>query len=225
MTTVQIGGPDSQATPADLVARWRHVPSAIVADVSKGECLIDPAIRPLKPPGQQPRLFGRAVTARCAPPDFGAVLRALDLVQPGDVLAIDAQGNASHAMIGGILGEFLHRRQAAGIICDGAIRDVRELAATPGFSVYSRSITPRGPVSMNGQHANGEIRLGGRVVNPGDLLIGDDDGLVVLSPASALRLIDLAEAKLALEADWIAALSSGRSVRDVFNLDGQTPAI
>jgi 4-hydroxy-4-methyl-2-oxoglutarate aldolase len=210
--------PTGSAISSGLMARWRKVPSAIVADVSKGHCLIDPAIRPLLPPGQQPRLFGRVITARCAPPDFGAVLHALDQVKPGDVLAIDAQGNAEFAMIGGILGGFLRRRGACGIVCDGAIRDVVELAAMPGFAVYSRSITPRGPTALEGRAVDGEILLGGRRANPGDLLIGDDDGLVILSPANAAALIEPAEAKLALEDDWIAALSSGRPVKEVFGL-------
>jgi 4-hydroxy-4-methyl-2-oxoglutarate aldolase len=79
------------------IERWRKIPVAIAVDVSKGACLIDPAIRPLRPAGQQPRLFGRAVTAMCEPPDFGAVLRALDLVKSGDVLMIAAKGNSDHA--------------------------------------------------------------------------------------------------------------------------------
>jgi 4-hydroxy-4-methyl-2-oxoglutarate aldolase len=82
---------------SDEIARWHEMPAAIVVDVSDAVCQVDPAIRPLCPPGRQPRLFGRAVTARCEPPDFGAVLYALDLLQPGDVLVIAAGGHTATA--------------------------------------------------------------------------------------------------------------------------------
>jgi regulator of RNase E activity RraA len=201
-----------------LLERWRAAPAAIVADVSGGACLIDPAIRPLHPPGKGIRLFGRALTARCAPPDFGAVLHALDLLGKGDVLAIDAQGNRDHAMIGGILGGHLRRRGAAGVVCDGAVRDVMELGVWDDFAVFSRSVTPRGPTAWEKGEVNGPVTIGGRTVNSGDLLVGDDDGLVALSSDEAAALIDKAEQKLALEAQWIEALASGRSVAEVFGL-------
>ena len=84
-------------TPA-AIERWRAVPVAVAVDLGRDVGQIDPAIRPLRPCGQQPRLFGRAVTVFCEPPDFGAVLHALDFVEPGDVLAIAAAGHAETAM-------------------------------------------------------------------------------------------------------------------------------
>src|SRR5262245_17779906 len=175
--------------PLDTLAqsqllRWSQIPVAFAVDVSNAACQIDPAIRPLCPAGQQPRLFGRAVTARCEPPDFGAVLYALEQIQPGDVLVIAADGHAETAMIGEILGDHLRRRGGQGIVCDGAIRDVAQLAAMPAFSVFSRAITPRGPTSAERGEVNVAVMIGGRVVSPGDLLIGDDDGLVALDPAA-----------------------------------------
>ncbi len=201
-----------------LLKRWAVVPAAIIADVSKAAALVDPAIRPLRPAGQQPRLMGRAVTAICAPPDFGAVLAALDDVQPGDVLVIDAQGYRTHAMIGEILGGFLRRRGAAGIVCDGAVRDVAELAGWDGFSVFSRFISPAGPTGWSQGTVNGVAQIGGRSITPGDLLIGDDDGLVALTPEMIRTLIEAAEAKMALEVKWQADLASGKSVKETFGL-------
>ncbi len=198
--------------------RWRHVPTAIVADVSGGVCLVDPGISPLRPAGQQPRLFGTAVTAHCLAPDFGAVLRALDVVKPGDVLVIEAQGNRDHAMLGEILGGQLRRLGAVGVVCDGAVRDVAELAGWNDLSVYCRSITPRGPVGASLGEVNAQITVGGLKINPGDLVIGDDDGLVALSPDYARSLIAAAEAKIALEAEWQKNLASGLSVKSTFGL-------
>jgi 4-hydroxy-4-methyl-2-oxoglutarate aldolase len=203
---------------ADLVNRWRDVPTAIIADVSEGRCLIDPKIRPLRPAGQQPRLFGFAITAHCMPPDFGAVLRALEEMRAGKVLVIAAQAHADNAMIGGILGGYLHRKNAQGVVCDGAIRDVAELAGFNGFSVYARHITPRGPMGAARGSVNIEVMIGARVVSPDDLIIGDDDGLVCLSQTEATALIEKAEAKLRLEDDWQRRLKSGENVKSVFGL-------
>ncbi len=204
--------------PLDGIDRWQGVPPAIIADVSKGSCQIDPAIRPLNPPGRQPKLFGRAVTVSCQPPDFGAVLYAIDMVGPGDVLVIAADGNAGTAMIGEILGGQLLRRGAAGVICDGAIRDVGELAAMSKLSVFARHITPRGPSSYEAGTVNGTVRVGGREIHPGDLIIGDDDGLVSLTPADMVTHVDAAANKLALEAGWLNSLAGGGTVGGTFNL-------
>lgn len=200
------------------IKRWRNIPVAVAVDVSKGCCQIDPAIRPLRTAGLQPRLFGPAVTAICAPPDFGAVLRALDLIQAGDVLVIDAQGNRDTAMLGEILGGHLRRKQVAGIVCDGALRDVAELAGWTDLSVFTRWITPRGPSGAALGTVNGKAVIGGLAVNPGDLVIGDDDGLCCLTPAMVSALIDAAEAKLEMEAEWQASLRSGKSIAETFGL-------
>ncbi len=202
----------------ELVRRWASIPVAVVVDVSEGACGIDPAIRPLRPAGQQPRLFGRAVTAVCEPPDFGAVLRALDVIKAGEVLVIDGLGNGEHAMIGGILGGHLHRKGCAGVVVDGAIRDVAELVKLEGFSVYSRSITPRGPTSYAGDLVNAPAMIGVLRVLPGDLVIGDDDGLCALTPDMLRTLIDKAEAKLWLEDEWIATFKSGKTAAEIFGL-------
>lgn len=202
----------------NLLARWRAVPTAIIADVSKGAALVDPAIRPLLPPGRQPRLFGHAVTAHCEPPDFGAVLYAIDLMKAGDVLVIAAGGNRGHAMLGEILGGQLRRLGASGVICDGALRDVAELASWPDLSAFTRHVTPRGPTGAERGVVNGAVTFGSLEISPGDLVIGDDDGLVRLTRDMIRTLIEPAEAKLALEAKWQATLASGKTMAETFAL-------
>ncbi|MGE0120139.1 MAG: RraA family protein [Dongiaceae bacterium] len=209
--------PARDLTPAEI-ERWRSVPVAVAVDLGRDVGQIDPAIRPLRPPGRQPRLFGRAVTASCEPPDFGAVLHALDLVEPGDVLVIAAAGHAETAMIGEILGGHLRRRGGRGVVCDGAVRDVAALAGWDDFAVFARWITPRGPSSAERGAVNRPVVIGGSLVTPGDLVIGDDDGLVALSPAIVRARIADAEATLARETDWEASLAAGRSARETFGL-------
>lgn len=215
--TITVHEPAIVELPDGLLARWRAVPVAVAVDLVP-EQQIDPAIRPLLPPGARPPLFGRAVTVRCTPPDFGAVVRAVGLIRAGGVLVIDAGGAPGTAMIGDVLGGHLHRIGAAGIVCDGAIRDVEGLAAMMGLSAFSRSVTPRGPVSAEGGEVNGKVVIGGCTVTPGDLLLGDGDGLVALTPALLPGLIEKAEAKIALEADWSARLSAGEDPRVIFGL-------
>jgi regulator of RNase E activity RraA len=136
--TVDIHPAQPASLAESLLARWRRIPVSVAVDLAPDR-QIDPAVKALRPAGLQPALFGRAVTARCDPPDFGAVLHALELVEPGNVLVIAVGGQASHAMIGDVLGGQLHRKGAAGVVCDGAIRDTAGLAAMGGFAVYSRA--------------------------------------------------------------------------------------
>src|SRR5918994_133331 len=210
--TIQPTSPSSLTTAE--IDRWRAVPVAVAVDLGRDVGQIDPAIRPLRPAGQQPRLFGRAATALCEPPDFGSVLYAVDLIGPDDVLVIAAAGRAETAMIGEIVGAQVRRKGGVGVLCDGAIRDVATLAGWPDFPVFTRFVTPRGPSSADRGAVNVPVVVGGQLVSPGDLVIGDDDGLVALSPAAVRARIADAEAKLALEAEWEASLSGGRSVRE-----------
>jgi 4-hydroxy-4-methyl-2-oxoglutarate aldolase len=203
---------------ADEIARWVNVPAAVAVDLVKEAGQIDAAIRPLRPAGMQPRLFGQAVTVFCDAPDFGAVLHALDVIGQGQVLVIDAGGHREAAMIGDILSGHLRDKGVAGLICDGAVRDTGTLAGWSDFSVFSRWVNPRGPTGAVRGAINLPVTIGGCRVSPGDLMIGDDDGLVSLSPQHVRSLIDSAEAKLALEAGWIASLASGTSSAKTFNL-------
>lgn len=196
---------------------WHTVPVAIAVDLVPGE-QVDHRIRPINSPGQQPKLFGRAVTARCEPPDFGAVLHALDQIKHGDVLVMAADGRDDTAMIGEILGGHLRRCGGAGLICDGAIRDVATLSQWTDFSVFARAVNPRGPTGAANGAVNSPVKIGDRLVNPGDLIIGDDDGLAALSPTTVRTRLADAEAKIALEATWVEALTGGRSVVQTFDL-------
>ncbi|WP_426032169.1 RraA family protein [Cypionkella sp. TWP1-2-1b2] len=216
--TVTQASPMLAPVPAELLARWQRIPVAVAVDLAPAQ-QISPAIRPLRPAGQQPHLCARAVTVHCIAPDFGAVLHAIGQTGPGQVLVIAAAGHAANAMIGDVLGGQLHAQGAAGIICDGAIRDTASLASFDNFSVYSRHITPRGPTSAAHGAVNVAVSFGGCVVQPGDLILGDDDGLVTLPINRLAELIDAAEDKLRLEADWSRRLAAGDPVSSIFGLD------
>ncbi|MEM7293954.1 MAG: RraA family protein, partial [Pseudomonadota bacterium] len=124
--------PQKSAVTTDLLDRWKKIPIAVAVDLAP-ECQINPALRPLRPAGEQPPLFGRALTATSAAPDFGGVLKACELATAGDVLMIDAGGSDRMGMIGEILSGHLQRRGAVGLVCDGAIRDVGTIAKMENF--------------------------------------------------------------------------------------------
>ncbi len=209
--------PVADLTPAEI-ARWSVIPVAIAVDLVREAGQIDPAIRPLRPAGLQPRLFGQAVTVRCEAPDFGAVVQALDVIHRGQVLVIDAGGYREAAMIGDILSGHLREKGVAGVVCDGAVRDTATLGGWDDFAVFSRWINPRGPSGAQHGAVNLPVVIGQARVGPGDLVIGDDDGLVVISAQSARTVIADAEAKLARETGWIQALAAGTSAVDIFGL-------
>lgn len=200
----------------DLSA-WAEIPVAIAVDCVPGARQIDPDIRPLRPAGQQPRLMGRAVTVDCHAPDFGAVLHALDLVGQGDVLVIAARGHRDHAMIGDILSGHLRAKGASGVIVDGAIRDTATLGRWDDFAAFSRHITPRGPTGASEGAVNGPVTFAGVLIYPGDLILGDDDGLVCLPPETWVDGLAPAHAKLALEDRWTEALRTGTAA-EAFSL-------
>lgn len=197
---------------------WRDIPVAVAVDLAPHEQL-DIRIRPLNPPRNQPKLFGTAVTVDSMPPDFGAVLHALELLEPGNVLVIATNGDTGTAMTGEILGGHMRSKGCAGLVCDGAVRDVETLAGFPDFSVFARAINPHGPTGASLGSVQVPIEIDGRTVNPGDLIIGDDDGLIALSPASVRNCISDANAKLKLETEWVKALANGSSVVETFDLE------
>lgn len=215
--TVTIHTSETDSLSKDEINAWQNIPVAIAADLSP-EAQLDIAIRPLCIPGKQPKLCGMAVTALCEPPDFGAVLHAVDLVKPGDVLVIAASGRDDAAMIGEILGGHLRSNGCVGVVCDGAVRDVATLASWPEFSVFSRFVNPFGPTGAELGEVQHPAIIGKRTVSPGDLILGDDDGLIALSPDSAREILSDAQAKLHTEQDWVTELATGKTCADVFGL-------
>jgi len=215
--TVTIHSSDADSLTDDEIKAWQNIPVAIAVDLAPKEQL-DIAIRPLCIPGQQPKLCGRAVTALCKPPDFGAVLHAVDQVVPGDVLVIAAGGYDDAAMIGEIVSGHLRSKGCVGVVCDGAVRDAANMASWSDFSVFCRFVNPCGPSGAEEGVVQHPVVIDKRTVTPGDLILGDDDGLIALSVASAREILDDAQAKLATEEDWVKELASGRTCADVFGL-------
>jgi len=215
---INIHSGNKDSLSSDEIKAWQDIPVAIAADLVPEEQL-DIAIRPLGLPGKQLKLCGCAFTALCEPPDFGAVMHSIDLVKRGDVFVIATSGSDDTAMIGEILCGRLRSMGCAGVICDGAVRDVAAIASWSDFSVFARLVNPRGPTGAEKGVIQHSVKIGNCTVNPGDLILGDDDGLIALSPANAREKLKHAQAKLVLEQEWEAGLAAGKTCAEVFGLE------
>jgi len=216
--SVQIHDRPQSTVSNQLLDRWKRVPVAVIVDLDTGIRQIDPKIRSLLPAIDHPTILGRAFTAQCEPPDFGAVMHSLDQIASGDMLVISADGHADHAMIGDVLGGYLRDKGIAGVVCDGAVRDVATLTAMSGFPVYCRHITARGPTGKQHGQVNNNVTIANTRVNSGDWILGDADGLAVLSDEELQQWIDAAEARLVDEERWMKQLGDGKAAADVFDL-------
>ena len=210
--------PDVPRLPRELVERWTGVPASVAADLFAGLTVVDPAIRPLRPFTGRARLAGSAVTARCEGTDYGAVHHAIASAQAGDVIVVEAGGRDTPAVIGELLGGAARRKGIAGVVVNGAVRDSGCLMEWSDFAVFTRWITPRGPSTMDRGVVDAPMAFAGVVVAPRDLILGDDDGLVVIPRGDAEARLDAALAKVEAEEGWERELASGRTTLDVFDV-------
>ena len=210
--------PTASRLPKATVDAWRVVPSAVAADRLNGRCHADARIRPIRPFAPGAVLVGSAVTAWCEPADYGPVHHAIAVAEAGDVIVVAAGGRRDAAMIGELLSGAARLKGIAGVLVDGAVRDVGTLAQWSDFHVFSRWITPRGPSSMERGSVNEPIVFGGVPVAPFDLVIADDDGLVFVPRAAAVDQLEPCLARVAAEKQWEAALAQGASTIETFKV-------
>lgn len=152
----------------------------------------------LRPMYKGATLAGPAFTVKTAPGDNLLVHKALDIAQPGDVVVVDAGGFADHAIIGELMAARARQRRIAGLVIWGAIRDSAELGASD-YPVFACAVTHRGPYKNGPGEINVPITMGGMAVNPGDIIVGDADGLVAVPLALAEQVLASAKAILAKE--------------------------
>ncbi|MGE3875365.1 MAG: RraA family protein [Parvibaculaceae bacterium] len=202
--------------PAKIAKAWSAIPVTIASDVTAGRVVVDTRIRPLRPLAPGRRLVGRAATAWCERADFGAVLHAIDRAEAGDVVVVDAGGCVATAYAGEILCGYSRAKKIAGLIIDGAVRDIDTIAGWDDFSVFARGHTPRGPLSKERGAVNGRIVLGGVAVAPGDIVLGDNDGLAVIPLAEADAVLAAASERLKMEAQWMSGLAAGGTLISTF---------
>ncbi len=154
-------------------------------------------------------MVGTAVTVRSRGGDNLTTLRAFDVCRPGDVMVIDAAGDLNNAVLGGIMSAGAAMLGLSGLVIDGAIRDSAEIGERD-FPVYARGVSHRGPYKNGPGEINVPVCVGGMVVNPGDIIVGDRDGLLAFPPSEAAALIEAALAQQAKEEAQMAEIAAGR---------------
>ena len=173
-----------------LVERFLGMPVANIDDCMNRIAAVDAAIKPI---GYKGQLLGTAFTVKVAQGDNLMFHAAMDLTKPGDVVVIDAGGFTERAIFGELMAAYCKSRGVRGIICDGAIRDYDGLAEMKDFQVYARSATPNGPYKNGPGEINTPVVIGGRLVYPGDIIVGDQDGVLIISPAIAEQIAHATE--------------------------------
>jgi RraA family protein len=194
---------------AEIVASFLGLPLANISDSMARMSAGGPRLRPMHGGGA---MAGPALTVKARPGDNLMVHKALDLAEPGDVIVVDAGGDLTTAIFGELMAAHAIARGVGGIVIDGSIRDSATLRAQ-SFPVYAAGVTHRGPYKDGPGEINVPIAIDGMVIEPGDLVLGDDDGLLCVPYDAAEEILAVAKAKQAAEVRMLADLQAGTSDR------------
>jgi regulator of RNase E activity RraA len=197
------------------VALFRELPTSILSDCLDRFNVFGADLRPV---GEFRPFAGPAITVEEI--EGGNLMShlALKYVRPGDVLVIDAKGVTTRACWGGLQTFAAAKRGIAGVVVFGAIRDASDVPKY-GVPVYCRATSPAGPHKGWGGRVNVPIACGGATVSPGDLIVGDADGLVVVPRDSSADVAQQARQKLATEREWFARVEAGEHTADFLGLE------
>ena len=196
--------PAPQADP-DVLAELRRIPTALLSDNMRG--LVGTVnLRPLHRSG---RMAGTALTVRVRAGDNLVLHRALDHCRPGDVVVVEAAGYLGQAVTGKIMARYLESIGAGGLVVDGALRGADEISRRD-FPCFARGVTCRGPYKSGPGEINVPVSIDGMAVSPGDIVVGDGDGLVAFPQEAARELVAKAKEQQRKEAEGVQALLEGR---------------
>lgn len=197
------------ASPA-IVEAFRALPVANVSDCMSRMVAGGPRLRPMhdlsKAGGAV--LAGPALTVKTRPGDNLMIHKSIQLARPGDVIVVDGGGDLTNALIGELMASSMIKAGVAGIVLNGAIRDAGWIAARD-FPVYAAGVTHRGPYKDGPGEINCPVALDGMVIQPGDLMLGDEDGLVCVPFADLDEVLAATQAKQAAEQKQMANILAG----------------
>lgn len=157
-------------------------------------------------------MYGTAFTVKAPEGDNLMFHKAIELAQPGDILVIAAGGSMHRALCGEIMSYESRKKGIAGFIVDGCIRDIDEISTFTDFPVYAKGVTPNGPYKNGPGEINVPVSVCGQVICPGDILIGDQDGVLVIKPEEAKELAEKAAAVHKLEEEQINNIHTGKGL-------------
>ncbi|WP_406488102.1 RraA family protein [Streptomyces phaeochromogenes] len=215
---MSVAAPDQVAPRcAELLERLRRVDLPTLGHFLE-EGFVDPAVRRL---GQPRRMAGTAATLALDAPDAAAVNRALVALHPGEVLVVDMGGDHTHAPIGAVTIAAARARGAAGILVDGLVTDVDALTDPhSGLPVHARGTTCLTTKRLDGGGGRHQVPvdIGGVRVAPGDLVLGDANGVIALPPAALAAAVHEAELSDAAEPELLRRIRAGEDLRTLLHL-------
>jgi 4-hydroxy-4-methyl-2-oxoglutarate aldolase len=199
---------------ASVIARLGACGVATVHEAQGQRGLLRPSIRPVY---STARVAGSAVTVLCGPGDNLMIHAAITVVQPGDVLVVGTATESSHGMFGDLLAESCLAHGVAGLVIDAGVRDTTEITAM-NFPVWSKTVWAQGTSKVIAGSVNVPIACAGALVSPGDVIVGDADGVVVVPRESAAAVADASEQRVAKEERTRARLKAGELGLDIYGL-------
>lgn len=197
---------------AEVIESFRELPAANVADVMGRSCALSSEIHTMLPHTSE-MMAGPALTVRARPGDNLMIHKALNLAQEGDVVVISNEGDRSQSLLGAIIVAYAKSKKLGGIVVDGPIRDVDEIARL-GIPVYATGSTPGGPYKEGPGEVNTPISCGGVSVAPGDIVLGDSDGVIIIPRKDSKRILAEAIEFAKADASKMQAALEGHAKRD-----------
>lgn len=201
-------------TDATVLAGLAELGVATVHEADGRRGVLDPAIRPIQ---SGARIAGSAVTVSCHPGDNLMIHAAVETCRPGDILVVTTTSPSTDGMIGELLATSLRAHGVIGIVTAAGIRDTAELRAM-AFPVWARAISPQGTVKVSPGSVNVPVICGGQLVHPGDAIVADDDGVVVVPRGRAADVLQAGRARAASEDAKRAKLAAGELGVDMYGL-------
>ena len=200
--------PSARPPAKQLLEAFARLPTSNISDNMLRHYGSGARLRPYHRGGT---LIGSAFTVKTRSGDNLLTHKAIDLAAPGDVILVDAGGGLDQAIIGEIMSSHAKSRGVAGMVIDGAIRDADAIAGSD-FPVYACGVTHRGPYKDGPGEINVTISIAGMVVNPGDIIVGDGDGIVAIPQAEAERILALTVAQNEKETAILASIAAGKAI-------------
>ena len=200
---------DFERVSPDVVRRASGFQAAIIADVAGRRGTMNGRIAAVSP---EMKCAGPAFTVEVRPGDNLMIHTAMTMARPGDVLVVDGKGDRTCALMGAIMINACRQMKLAGVVIDAAIRDSLDLREL-GFPVFAVGANPNGPTKFVPGRINWPISCGGIAVSPGDLIMADADGVLVVEREKAATLLDAAQKKLDDETARIAAIKQGKDLK------------
>ena len=196
---------------SSLIERFARLPVANISDAMSRMSAAGARLRPYHAAGKV--MAGAALTVRTRPGDNLLVHKAIDMAEAGDVIVVDAGGDLTNSIMGEIMVYLAQEKGVAGFVIDGAIRDADEIRAS-GIGMFAAGVTHRGPYKDGPGEINAPVAIDGMVIHPGDLVVGDCDGLLCIPRDKAATILEAAEAKQRAEVREIAAIRDGSVDRE-----------